>query len=215
MWSGLRTASASSLTAYCGSTARLISFRESVKKLVLDFAGPAPEEIACPGMVHSWHSGSQLELVLVGYDDSQCQAVETLIRVHFTFCCTALCRAALLFIVKLFVGAADVLAVNSFMLGLYGWWSATAGNHPSPFFWSMTLPSWTLGVSLLLVYLSGFLCGGAPSAMVWHTPRSCSTGWSLRLYDRHIRFMVVVFIGNRATDCRCYADCNLLLRRDR
>ena len=46
-------------------------FRESVKKLVLDFAGPAPEEVVCPGLVNSWNLGSQLELVLVGYDDSQ------------------------------------------------------------------------------------------------------------------------------------------------
>ncbi|MCG8449648.1 MAG: ABC transporter ATP-binding protein [Pirellulales bacterium] len=53
-------------------------FRESVKKLVLDFAGPAPEEVPCPGLVNSWHLGSQLELILVGYDDNQRAAVEAL-----------------------------------------------------------------------------------------------------------------------------------------
>jgi len=53
-------------------------FRESVKKLVLDFNGLAPEEVICPGMVNSWNLGSQLELVLVGYDESQQAAVESL-----------------------------------------------------------------------------------------------------------------------------------------
>lgn len=53
-------------------------FRESVKKLVLDFDGPAPEEFACRGLVNSWNLGSQLELVLVGYDEDQRTAVEAL-----------------------------------------------------------------------------------------------------------------------------------------
>lgn len=53
-------------------------FRESIKKLVLDFVGPAPEAVNCPGLVASWHLGRQLELVLVGYDDLQRAAVEAL-----------------------------------------------------------------------------------------------------------------------------------------
>ncbi len=53
-------------------------FRESVKKIVLDFSGPAPESFDCPGLVNSWNLGSQLELVLVGYNDEQRQAVEAL-----------------------------------------------------------------------------------------------------------------------------------------
>lgn len=53
-------------------------FRESVKKLVLDFPGPAPEAVDCPGLVNSWNLGSQLELVLVGYDEAQRTAVEAL-----------------------------------------------------------------------------------------------------------------------------------------
>ena len=53
-------------------------FRESVKKLVLDFSGPAPEDVTCPGLVNSWNLGSQLELILVGYDDSQRAAVEAI-----------------------------------------------------------------------------------------------------------------------------------------
>jgi len=53
-------------------------FRESVKKLVLDFNGAAPEQVECPGLVNYWNLGSQLELVLVGYNDSQRAAVESL-----------------------------------------------------------------------------------------------------------------------------------------
>ncbi len=53
-------------------------FRESVKKLVLDFSGPGPESVDCPGLVNSWTLGSQLELILVGYDEAQRTAVESL-----------------------------------------------------------------------------------------------------------------------------------------
>ena len=53
-------------------------FRESVKKLVLEFNGLAPEQVDCPGLVNCWNLGSQLELILVGYDDSQRTAVEAL-----------------------------------------------------------------------------------------------------------------------------------------
>lgn len=53
-------------------------FRESVKKLVLEFNGLAPEQVDCPGLVNTWNLGSQLELILVGYDDSQRTAVEAL-----------------------------------------------------------------------------------------------------------------------------------------
>jgi ABC-2 type transport system ATP-binding protein len=53
-------------------------FRESVKKLVLEFTGAVPEGFTCKGLVHSWNVGSRLELVLVGYDDEQRAAVEAL-----------------------------------------------------------------------------------------------------------------------------------------
>ncbi len=44
------------------------------------------------------------------------------------------------FVVKLLVGTLAVMMVNVFLIGLYGWWASTAGKHPSPFFWSMTVP---------------------------------------------------------------------------
>jgi len=63
------------------------------------------------------------------------------------------------FVVKLLVGGAAILAVGACFILLYGRWAATPGNHPSPFFWSMTWPSWKLLISLLLIYLGSFLCG--------------------------------------------------------
>jgi ABC-2 type transport system ATP-binding protein len=57
------------------------TFREMVRKLILDileFAGHPPESPAIPGMVSWRHVGNNLEIVLVGYDDEQRQAVESL-----------------------------------------------------------------------------------------------------------------------------------------
>jgi ABC-2 type transport system ATP-binding protein len=54
------------------------SFRESVCKLVLEFAGHPPEAPAIPRLVSLRHVGANLEVVLVGYDDAQREAVEAL-----------------------------------------------------------------------------------------------------------------------------------------
>ncbi|MEX2316523.1 MAG: ABC transporter ATP-binding protein [Pirellulales bacterium] len=54
------------------------TFREQVRKLVLEFTGTPPEVPALPGLVSSRQVGSGLELVLVGYDDAQREAVESL-----------------------------------------------------------------------------------------------------------------------------------------
>lgn len=58
------------------------TFRESVKKLVLTFNGPAPEGRDalrdCPALVGTWTVGDTLEVVLVGYDDAQRAAIEAL-----------------------------------------------------------------------------------------------------------------------------------------
>jgi ABC-2 type transport system ATP-binding protein len=54
------------------------TFRESIVKLVLEFAGSPPESTSIPGLV-SWRQvGSNLEIVLVGYDDVQREAIEAL-----------------------------------------------------------------------------------------------------------------------------------------
>jgi ABC-2 type transport system ATP-binding protein len=57
---------------------RTETFRESVRKIVLEFFGEPPDTLAVPGLVSSRQVGGNLELVLVGYDDSQREAVERL-----------------------------------------------------------------------------------------------------------------------------------------
>ncbi len=53
-------------------------FRESVRKIVLEFDGHPPESPPVPRLVSWRHVGGNLELVLVGYDDAQREAVEAL-----------------------------------------------------------------------------------------------------------------------------------------
>jgi ABC-2 type transport system ATP-binding protein len=57
---------------------RTETFRESVRKLVLEFAGSVPDSVSIPRLVSSRQMGSSLELVVVGYDDAQREAVEAL-----------------------------------------------------------------------------------------------------------------------------------------
>jgi ABC-2 type transport system ATP-binding protein len=55
------------------------TFRERVRKLVLEFPGRPPETPAISGLVSARQAGNHLELVLVGYDDEQRTAVERLL----------------------------------------------------------------------------------------------------------------------------------------
>jgi len=57
---------------------RAETFRELVRKIVLEFAGHPPETVALPGLVSQRQIGTSLELVLVGYDDAQREAVDRL-----------------------------------------------------------------------------------------------------------------------------------------
>jgi ABC-2 type transport system ATP-binding protein len=54
------------------------TFREQVRKLVLEFSGHPPESPKIPGLVSCRQSSAGLEIVLVGYDDAQREAVEAL-----------------------------------------------------------------------------------------------------------------------------------------
>jgi ABC-2 type transport system ATP-binding protein len=54
------------------------TFRESVCKLVLEFAGHPPDAPPIPRMVSCRQVGANLEVVLVGYDDAQREAIESL-----------------------------------------------------------------------------------------------------------------------------------------
>jgi len=57
---------------------RTETFRESVRKIVLEFVGTPPDSADVPGLVSCRQAGTSLELVLVGYDDAQREAVERL-----------------------------------------------------------------------------------------------------------------------------------------
>jgi ABC-2 type transport system ATP-binding protein len=54
------------------------TFRESVCKLILEFAGHPPDVPPIPKLVSCRQVGPNLEVVLVGYDDAQREAVEAL-----------------------------------------------------------------------------------------------------------------------------------------
>lgn len=57
---------------------RTETFRESVRKLVLEFAGSPPDAPRISGLVSCRQVGNSLEIVVVGYDDGQREAVESL-----------------------------------------------------------------------------------------------------------------------------------------
>jgi len=71
-------------------------------------------------------------------------------------------RRDMIFATKLAVGAMLVVVVSTLTVALYAWWAATPGTHPSPFFWSMTVPAWWAAVCLPVVYLGAFLSGVRP-----------------------------------------------------
>ena len=53
-------------------------FKESIRKVVLQFDGPPPEFPGCRGLVARWQVGSQLELVFVDYSDEHRHLAESL-----------------------------------------------------------------------------------------------------------------------------------------
>ena len=53
-------------------------FKQSVSKLVLEFAGRPPAFPGCAGLVQAWEVGHRLELVIVDFGPAQRQVVESL-----------------------------------------------------------------------------------------------------------------------------------------
>jgi ABC-2 type transport system ATP-binding protein len=53
-------------------------FKESIRKVVLEFEAEPPECPACEGLVSAWSTGTRLELIFVGYGDQQRRQVEGL-----------------------------------------------------------------------------------------------------------------------------------------
>jgi hypothetical protein len=69
----------------------------------------------------------------------------------------------LVFGTKLAVGLALVLIVAFATVLLYALWAASPDSHPTPFFWSMTIPAWQRCLSLTLLYLGAFFSGIRPA----------------------------------------------------
>jgi ABC-2 type transport system ATP-binding protein len=53
-------------------------FKESIRKVVLEFDREPPEFPVCPGLVRSWRAGRKLELIFVGYSDEHRRLAESL-----------------------------------------------------------------------------------------------------------------------------------------
>ena len=53
-------------------------FKDSLRKVILEFDGDPPELPACPGLVNSRRIGHKWELVLVGFDDERQKLFEPL-----------------------------------------------------------------------------------------------------------------------------------------
>ena len=53
-------------------------FKQSVSKLVLEFAGRPPAFPGCAGLVQAWEVGHRLELVIVNFGAQQRQVIESL-----------------------------------------------------------------------------------------------------------------------------------------
>ena len=53
-------------------------FKESIRKVILEFNGDPPELPECEGLVNSRTIGSKLELVIVGFDDDHRRLMESL-----------------------------------------------------------------------------------------------------------------------------------------
>ncbi len=73
------------------------------------------------------------------------------------------------FLTKLAVGGALIMTCAVIPILALAWWSATPGNVPAPFEWSMTGPAWRLWISMPLVYLGAFLSGLRPAR--WYGTR--------------------------------------------
>jgi hypothetical protein len=70
---------------------------------------------------------------------------------------------------KLVSGLTVYLACAAVPIVLYSVWAATPGTHASPFYWSMTVPTWSVWFSMTLLYLAAFLSGLRPAR--WYGSR--------------------------------------------
>ena len=71
--------------------------------------------------------------------------------------------------IKLAVGLTFYLICAVIPILIYGHWAATPGTHPSPFEWSMTVPTWVGWLAMTPLYLGAFLAVVRPGR--WYRSR--------------------------------------------
>ena len=66
------------------------------------------------------------------------------------------------FLWKIIVGLSLLTCSMAIAIVAYGLWATLPGRHASPFYWSMTVPSWHAWFVLPVMYSAAFLCGVRP-----------------------------------------------------
>jgi len=72
--------------------------------------------------------------------------------------------------VKMIVGLGLLLGTSGLALLAYALWAATPGKHASPFYWSMTIDSAVMWLTMTVVYLGAFAAGIRPGRMFGSRP---------------------------------------------
>jgi hypothetical protein len=75
-----------------------------------------------------------------------------------------------IFAVKMTVGLGLLLGTSGLALLAYALWAATPGKHASPFYWSMTIDSAAMWLTMTAVYLGGFAAGIRPGRLFGSRP---------------------------------------------
>jgi hypothetical protein len=78
-------------------------------------------------------------------------------------------RRQAFFVGKIVTGLALLQLTAAIPILAFSVWAASPGTHPSPFEWSMTLPSWSAWICLPVVYCRAFAGGLLPGR--WRGPR--------------------------------------------
>lgn len=104
-----------------------------------------------------------------------------------------------IFLAKLSAGAALLLLVTAVPLGIYCLWAATPGTHASPFYWSMTEPSWRSALIAVVCYLGAFLAGLRPAhwlgSRTWPAIAAIVLALLLKLPHQWIPLAYLVLFG--------------------
>jgi hypothetical protein len=64
---------------------------------------------------------------------------------------------------KMAVGLSVTMVVMAVFILAHAAWAAGPGRHPSPFYWSMTIPAWQHWFVLPVFYMGTFLTGIRPA----------------------------------------------------